>query len=166
MHTKTAHICWVSSPLGPLALTETDGAITALDFAPEMAPVLPPRAPGEPYSPWPVLDEAARQLAEYFAGQRTAFALPLAPQGTAFQRAVWAAMAEIPYGQTATYGQLAAAVGKPRASRAVGGACHNNPVPILLPCHRVVGAGGALTGYAGGLEIKRFLLALEAQHRA
>ena len=91
------------------------------------------------------------------------FDLPLAPKGTPFQKAVWAEMNKIPYGETRTYGQLAAAVGKPKASRAVGGACHCNPIVILQPCHRVVGSTGKLTGYAYGVEMKQYLLELEKQ---
>lgn len=88
---------------------------------------------------------------------------PLAPKGTAFQKAVWAEMNKIPYGKVRTYGQLAAALGKPKAARAVGGACHCNPIAIIQPCHRVVGANGSLTGYAYGLEIKEYLLELELE---
>ena len=109
----------------------------------------------------PLLDAAEAQLREYFAGARRTFDLPLAPHGTAFQQRVWAALRAIPYGETCTYGELAAAIGSPNASRAVGMANHRNPIPIIIPCHRVIGANGTLTGYAGGLEIKRKLLALE-----
>ncbi|WP_313022713.1 methylated-DNA--[protein]-cysteine S-methyltransferase [Mobilicoccus sp.] len=105
---------------------------------------------------------AARgQLAEYFAGERTAFDLPLAPAGTEFQRRVWAALLTIPYGHTWSYGELATRIGNPRASRAVGLANGRNPIGIVVPCHRVVGSGGSLTGYGGGLERKRLLLDLE-----
>jgi methylated-DNA-[protein]-cysteine S-methyltransferase len=107
------------------------------------------------------LRTAAAQLAEYFAGSRTAFALPLAPQGTAFQLTVWKALADIPYGETVTYGELAERVGHPSASRAVGQANGANPLPIVYPCHRVVASGGHLGGYGGGLALKRRLLALE-----
>lgn len=109
----------------------------------------------------PVLAQAAAQLAEYFAGQRQSFTIPLAPRGTPFQQEVWRALCAIPYGQTRSYGQLAAALGRPSASRAVGGACRRNPIWLMIPCHRVVGASGSLTGYAGGLERKKALLALE-----
>ena len=109
----------------------------------------------------PLLDAAEAQLREYFAGTRRTFDLPLAPRGTAFQQRVWAALRAIPYGETHTYGELAAAIGSPSASRAVGMANHHNPTPIVIPCHRVIGANGTLTGYAGGLETKRRLLALE-----
>ena len=109
----------------------------------------------------PVLAQAAAQLAEYFAGQRQSFTVPLAPRGTPFQQEVWRALCAIPYGQTRSYGQLAAALGRPAAARAVGGACRRNPIWLMIPCHRVVGASGSLTGYAGGLERKKALLALE-----
>lgn len=148
---------YVPSPLGALTLTQEDKALTGLYFGRQ------PR-PGEE-GPTPLLEEAARQLEEYFAGQRRAFALPLRLRGTAFQRAVWQALAAIPYGEVRTYGEIARAIGKPRACRAVGMANHRNPISILVPCHRVVGAGGSLTGYGGGLENKRFLLELEARHR-
>ena len=100
-------------------------------------------------------------MEEYFAGKRQAFDLPLAPSGTEFQRRVWAALTEIPYGETRSYGQIATAIGQPGASRAVGMANGRNPVSIVVPCHRVVGASGSLTGYAGGPERKQFLLDLE-----
>ena len=109
-----------------------------------------------------LLAEAARQLDEYFSGQRRQFDLPLDLQGTEFQQRVWRAVSGIPYGQTRTYAQIAAGVGSPRAVRAVGAANGANPVAILVPCHRVVGSGGGLGGYGGGLELKRRLLDLEA----
>ena len=107
--------------------------------------------------------EVRRQLDEYFAGSRRSFDLPLVPAGTPFQSRVWEALARIPWGTTVTYGELAARVGRPGAARAVGAAVGRNPISIVVPCHRVVGAGGALTGYAGGLDRKAFLLALEGQ---
>ena len=110
------------------------------------------------------MEEAARQLQEYFAGCRREFSLPLAPRGTEFQRQVWHALEGIPYGETRTYGEIARAIGKPKACRAVGMANHRNPLSILVPCHRVVGADGSLTGYGGGLEAKQFLLELEKRH--
>lgn len=104
---------------------------------------------------------AASELEEYFSGGRSAFSVPLSPHGTPFQLAVWQALREIPRGQTRTYGEIAAAVGRPKAARAVGMANHDNPLLIFTPCHRVVGKGGALTGFACGLEVKRKLLELE-----
>ena len=111
--------------------------------------------------PTPLLLRAEEQLSAYFSGARRAFDLPLAPEGTPFQRKVWAALRQIPWGETRTYRDIAAAVGCPRGFRAVGMANHRNPLPIFVPCHRVVGSDGSLTGYAGGLELKRALLALE-----
>ena len=116
------------------------------------APLPPPHTP--------LQETCARQLAEYFAGARRVFDVPLRPRGTPFQQRVWAALRTIPYGETRTYGEIAAAVGSPRAARAVGGAIHRNPVLILIPCHRVVGRAG-LTGFRAGLEMKRLLLAAE-----
>lgn len=138
------------SPVGRLIATESDGAIVALDWAaPGSGPTEPPSA---------LLQAAARQLSAYFHGQLTAFDLPLAPRGTAFQQRVWRALLAIPYGEMATYGDLARTVGS--APRAVGGACGRNPIPVVIPCHRVVAGNGGLGGYSGanGLDTKRFLL--------
>lgn len=112
----------------------------------------------------PVLARAVRQLGEYFASGRRVFDVPLDPVGTPFQLRAWAQLRKIPYGTTLTYGEQAAAMGRPRAARAVGAANGRNPISIFVPCHRVIGADGSLTGFGGGLETKRFLLALEAQH--
>ena len=113
----------------------------------------------------PLLREAAKQLTEYFDGLRKDFDLPLCPDGSDFQKSVWNGLLQIPYGETWSYGQMAAFVGRPKASRAVGGACHNNPISVVIPCHRVVGTNGALTGFGGGLEIKQQLLELEQTHK-
>lgn len=142
------------TPFGPMAL-EGETALTRL-WLPGTLPDL--RGRGEET---PLLRAAREALLAYFAGERRDFDLPLDPAGTDFQRAVWEALKAIPYGGTRTYGEIAAAVGRPKAVRAVGQANHVNPLPIFIPCHRVVGKGGALTGYAGGLELKRALLALE-----
>ncbi len=109
----------------------------------------------------PLLREAARQIDQYLAGERRAFSLPYALTGTPFQREVWEALASIPYGETITYAELARRLGRPKAVRAVGRACGQNPLSLILPCHRVMGARGRLTGYAGGVEIKERLLQLE-----
>lgn len=109
----------------------------------------------------PLLIQAERQLMEYFSGMRKEFALPLATDGTPFQQAVWTALQQIPYGETITYGQLAKMIDRPGAVRAVGGACNKNPIAIVIPCHRVIGAGGKLTGFAAGITVKEHLLALE-----
>ena len=108
-----------------------------------------------------LLLEAKRQLEEYFAGIRAGFSLPLAPEGTEFQKSVWQQLEAIPFGETRTYGQIAAAVGNPKACRAAGGAIHKNPIAIMIPCHRVIGADGSLTGFASGLDVKEALLHLE-----
>lgn len=139
------------SPIGPMTLVQEGEALTRLDFD----------VPSQPEEATPLLLEACRQLREYFAGERKVFALPLAPEGTAFQKKVWAALRDIPWGETRSYGDIARAIGKPAASRAVGMANGRNPLPIFIPCHRVIGTNGSITGYSGGLEKKRFLLRLE-----
>jgi len=141
----------LATPLGPLTVFEADGAVIALEFG---------RAPDG--NETPLLRTARSQLASYFDGALRGFTLPLAPAGTAFQRSVWAALSAIPFGETRTYGDLAAQLAS--APRAVGGACGRNPIPIIVPCHRVVGADGRLTGYSGGqgIDTKRALLAIEA----
>ncbi len=146
----------MDSPLGVLLLTAKDGCLTRLDFATADAAC---DASGDDADN-AVLLEAIKQLSEYFPGKRRTFTLPLAPSGTAFQRRVWRALCNIPYGETRTYAQLAAAIDSPRACRAVGGANGRNPIPILIPCHRVVAANG-LGGYSGGLDIKIKLLRIE-----
>lgn len=142
----------IDSPVGLLTLRAEDGALTAILFGDQRTGL-----PGSDQ----ILDQAEAELKEYFAGERKEFAVPVRLTGTEFQKKVWAALAEIPYGETATYGEIAARIGKPKACRAVGTANHHNPVPIIVPCHRVIGAGGSLTGYGGGLEVKAYLLTLE-----
>lgn len=143
------------SPVGRLALYENNGALTELRL------LRAGDAPAAPNDDTPLLRRAQRQLAEYFAHRRTQFTLPLAPAGTPFQQAVWAQLRAIPCGETRTYGQIAAALGRPKAARAVGMACRSNPLLLVVPCHRVIGADGSLTGFAGGLAAKQALLALE-----
>jgi len=145
---------YFESPLGLMMAQEQDGAIIALDF------VQGPR-PDDVLAETPLLLEAKRQVLEYFAGERRSFDLPLAPKGTPFQERVWQALRTIPYGQTRSYGQIAAEVGNPKAGRAVGGANHRNPISLIQACHRVIGASGRLVGYGGGLDKKETLLALE-----
>ncbi len=140
--------------LGPLTLTEEDGALTRLLFG-EDAPAQARR------EETPLLRRAFEELEAYLAGGLREFDLPLHARGTPFQRRCWEALLDIPYGRTRTYAQQAQAVGSPRACRAVGMANHRNPLPILIPCHRVVGSDGSLTGYAGGLWVKRTLLEIE-----
>ena len=150
----------VDSPCGPLTLVATDGCLSGLHM--ERQRHRPAQeAFGEP-DPEP-FTEVAHQLDEYFAGHRTSFELELTMHGTDFQRKVWAALREIPYGRTVSYGQLADRLGQPTASRAVGLANGKNPIGIIVPCHRVVGADGSLTGYGGGLERKQFLLDFERE---
>ena len=148
------------SPLGRLLLTAEDGVLTGVHF--------PGGKHDRPRQPdWlraddaPVLASARSQLAEYFGARRSGFDLPLAPRGTPFQKAVWKALLAVPFGATSTYGAIAAAIRRPTAVRAVGAAIGANPIGIVIPCHRIVGADGSLTGYAGGLDRKAKLLALE-----
>jgi methylated-DNA-[protein]-cysteine S-methyltransferase len=152
----------MKSPVGKLKLVASSQALVAVLWEKERpnrvklgTMNLEPRHP--------ILIEAERQIAEYFAGKRTHFDLPLQPEGTEFQKKVWRALREIPFGKTKSYLDLARAIGSPDASRAVGAANGKNPLSIIVPCHRVVGADGALTGFAGGLETKAALLALEAK---
>jgi methylated-DNA-[protein]-cysteine S-methyltransferase len=153
------HIDTLDSPIGELTLVSDGEALTGLYMdAQRHRPELPTATAAVDA----VLAATRRQLGEYFAGERREFDLPLRPAGTAFQREVWEALREIPYGETAGYGELAQRLGRPGAARAVGLANGRNPIAIVLPCHRVIGAAGALTGYGGGLERKRYLLDLEA----
>ena len=147
------------SPVGPLLLAADDAGLRLVEFHAPRHPM--PRGADWREGDNDVLAATRAQLGEYFAGTRRSFDLPLAPQGTDFQRAVWWKLAEIPYGETISYAQLAARVDKPSATRAVGAANGRNPLPIVLPCHRVIGADGSLTGFGGGLPTKQFLLALE-----
>jgi methylated-DNA-[protein]-cysteine S-methyltransferase len=146
----------VNSPIGELMLCGDEHALTALH--------LPGRHPA-PGPGWRRDDarfaDVARQLEQYFAGDRSTFDVPLRPAGGAFERAVWAELERIPYGTTASYGELARRLGRPSAARAVGAANGRNPIAVIVPCHRVIGADGSLTGYAGGLATKRALLDLE-----
>jgi methylated-DNA-[protein]-cysteine S-methyltransferase len=149
----------IQSPLGELILVATDGTLSGVYF------------PGHWTRPDPGtfgersehrFEQVEEQLAEYFAGERTGFELPTSATGTTFQRQVWNLIDRIPYGHTTTYGQIASALGNPTLARKVGNAVGHNPLSVIVACHRVVGKGGKLTGYAGGLQRKRFLLDLEA----
>lgn len=153
----------IDSPVGPLRLAANDEGLRLIEFPQprHRTPVGPDWFEGE----HPLIERARMQLDEYFAGRRRRFDLPLAPHGTAFQRRVWQALAAIPYGETRSYAQLAATIGAPSATRAVGAANGRNPLPIVVPCHRVIGADGTLTGFGGGLPTKQFLLHLEARSR-
>lgn len=155
----TVHTTTIDSPIGPLFLAAGGDGLRAIEFRNNRHPVR--RGDDWHEGDNAILREAHRQLSEYFARRRRTFDLPLAPEGTPFQRRVWTTLATIPYGQTISYAELAARVGRPGAARAVGAANGRNPLPIVLPCHRVIGADGSLTGFGGGLPAKRFLLELE-----
>ena len=160
MNTKR-HLIIDPTPIGPITLIAEGDEIIAVYMEIHLhAP--DPAEYGERVEHDPLLDEAARQLSEYFAGDRTEFDLPLRPIGTEFQQRVWRALCDIPFGHTWSYGELAAHIGSPTASRAVGLANGRNPISIVIPCHRVIGANGSMTGYGGGIERKRWLLAHES----
>jgi methylated-DNA-[protein]-cysteine S-methyltransferase len=150
----------VSSPVGKLTLVATDEGLAAILWENDRPRRVPLQIEAEDPT-HPVLVEAERQLEEYFAGRRRHFALTLDPSGTVFQRSVWGALMTIPFGETRSYAQIARQIGRPGAARAVGAANGRNPLSIVAPCHRVVGSTGALTGFAGGLDVKARLLALE-----
>ena len=143
----------MDSPVGPLTLLSRDSGLESISFG--------NREPEGAVRDLDANQAFITQLNEYFSGSRRAFLLPLAPRGTAFQRLVWEQLLQIPYGETQSYGSIARAIGKPGAARAIGMANNRNPIPIIVPCHRVIGTNGSLTGYAGGLDVKARLLALE-----
>ena len=145
----------IHTPAGRLLLEEKDGALVRIRYLRD------PEEAGENPVWTPLLTEAGRQLEAYFSGRLKVFDLPLDLRGTDFQRAVWHQLCAIPFGSLRSYGEVARILGRPGAARAVGMACHVNPVMIVVPCHRIVGADGNLTGYAPGLDVKRFLLRLE-----
>lgn len=153
---RAAEVARFLTPLGTMrARTGPSGELLSLEFED------PPPPTTEAETPRPGPGPVARQVAEYFARERRVFDLALDPRGTAFELAVWEALLEVPWGETTSYGAIAARLGRPDGSRAVGRAAGANPIAIVVPCHRALGAGGALTGYAGGIERKRALLALE-----
>jgi methylated-DNA-[protein]-cysteine S-methyltransferase len=155
------HVCkQMHSPVGRLTLVASDRGLAAILWENDRPGRVPVEIAAEE-TEHPILVEAERQLDEYFAGRRTRFALRLDPSGTPFQRKVWHALLTIPFGETRSYAQLAAQIGHPRAVRAVGAANGKNPLSIVAPCHRVIGSSGRLTGFAGGLRAKAYLLALE-----
>ncbi|WP_163505087.1 methylated-DNA--[protein]-cysteine S-methyltransferase [Fodinicola acaciae] len=153
----------IDSPVGPLTLVAVDGQLSGL-FMDQQRHRPPEEFFGEPDDT--PFGEVKQQLTEYFNRERTDFDLPLAMAGTDFQRTVWTALREIPYGETWSYGELAEHIGRPTASRAVGLANGKNPISIIVPCHRVIGSGGSLTGYGGGIERKRYLLDFERDQAA
>ena len=155
---RTVHHYTIASPIGPLLLIGDADALQGVHFQGGPHPYKPRaewRAGDKPFR------EVVRQLKAYFDGRLKAFDLPLAPRGTEFQMQVWRLLRTIPYGRTWSYGEIARRLGRPEASRAVGAANGQNPIPVIIPCHRVIGSDGSLTGFGGGLPIKRKLLALE-----
>ena len=155
------YYCYIDSPIGELLLAGDDDALTMIGFPDG-------KMRREPASDWvenkKPFTEASRQLQEYFAGERHEFDLPLRLDGTEFQILVLEELQRIPYGETTSYGDIASRIGRPKAVRAVGAANGRNPIPIVVPCHRVIGSTGSLTGFGGGLDAKRALLQLEAEH--
>lgn len=155
----TTHYCYTDSPFGKLLLVGDFQGLSLINFQDGEAPMLPE-------SDWrkdaAFFVNAILQLKEYYVGNRQRFSLRLNPKGSEFQREVLAAVARIPYGETASYADIARIVGKPKSARAVGTANRNNPLPIMVPCHRVMGANGKMTGSVGGIEVKQYLLDLEA----
>ena len=149
----------IDSPIGPLLLAASDDGLRTIEFDAARHPVR--READWIDGDHPLLQRARQQLGEYFAGKRRSFDLPLDPRGTDFQRMTWQALTTIPYGETISYAELASRVQRPKAMRAVGSANGRNPLPIVVPCHRVIGADGSLTGFGGGLPTKQFLLELE-----
>lgn len=146
----------VPSPIGPLRLVASPNGLRQIEFSPLSAP-----DPEWTAESTPVLSEVARQLNEYFAGSRRSFDLPLEPSGTDFQQSVWKVLRGIPFGQTISYGEQARRLGDAKKARAVGSANGRNPLPIVVPCHRVIGTNGSLTGFAGGMDAKKWLLTHE-----
>ena len=147
---------YVDTPIGAILVAGDDDAIVEIRFA-----------GAKPKTEWirddAALADAASQLRAYFSGERLAFEIPLKSRGTEFQQTVWTALRQIPYGETTTYAKIAERIGKPSAVRAVGAANGANPIPIVIPCHRVIGSNGSMTGFGGGIDVKRHLLALEAR---
>ncbi len=152
---KETHVT-IASPIGPLTLSADNRNLTGLHFGRR-------KGARRDATHSPVLTKAIRQLDQFFRGKRKDFDLPLRPRGTPFQEAVWRALSTIPFGETRSYGEIAAKVGNPKASRAVGGANNRNPIAVIIPCHRVIGASGAMVGYGGGLSKKRWLLQREGR---
>ncbi len=156
--TASVEYVWMETPVGPLLVAADDAGLRYVVFGHG-------RSEAQPEAGWHAGDarprEAVRQLRAYFAGELKRFDIPLAPEGTPFQQRVWAQLLKIGYGETTSYGELARRLGNPNASRAVGLANGANPIPIVIPCHRVIGSSGKLTGYGGGLKTKEWLLALE-----
>ena len=154
----TRKYAWIDSPVGKLFLSRDEAGLRELRFARN----LPPEHPADDWiEDRAAFEDVIAELRDYFAGERKRFEIALAPEGTPFQRKTWETLRRIPFGETITYSELARRVGNPRACRAVGAANGRNPLSIVIPCHRVVGSRGKLTGYAGGVDVKRRLLELE-----
>jgi methylated-DNA-[protein]-cysteine S-methyltransferase len=153
-----SNVFFYEYPVGWLGIAEEEGAITKVFFAKEKA------LPGFTCAETPLIKKAAAQLGEYFKGKRKVFDLPLSLKGTDFQRSAWEALLTIPYGETCCYADIAKKIGSPKACRAVGMANNRNPIVIIVPCHRVIGKDQSLTGYGGGLDVKKYLLDLENSH--
>ena len=153
-------LCHYDSPIGMLRIVESEKGIVEIQFGCDEKEQLNPVAANTPLQ-----KEAVRQLASYFSGERKDFSLPLDLRGTDFQLRAWNMLRDIPYGETRTYKQIAEAIGCPKGCRAVGMANNRNPIPIIIPCHRVIGTNGSLTGYRGGLDIKEYLLSMECRSR-
>jgi methylated-DNA-[protein]-cysteine S-methyltransferase len=160
---NTRSYTWYESPVGPLLLAGSREGLNYVSFSSGRHAVAVDTYWTEERS---LFDDAIQQLREYFAGERKAFSLTLVPEGTEFQRAVWSELQNIPYGETISYKELAERIGKPNAVRAVGAANGANPIPIIIPCHRVIGNDGSLTGFGGGLPLKKRLLELESRQLA
>lgn len=148
----------IDTPLGRMLAVADDKSLRSLDFVDEVPE-------GLSFAGTPLLERCKKEIQAYFAGDLQKFTVPVDPKGTPFQQRVWQALLAIPYGETRSYKEIAVAIGQPKATRAIGGANHNNPISLIIPCHRVIGANGQLTGYGGGLHRKEALLALEKEHR-
>jgi methylated-DNA-[protein]-cysteine S-methyltransferase len=157
---NTRSYTWYESPVGPLLLAGSPAGLNYVSFSSGRHAVAVDADWTEERS---LFDNAIEQLHEYFAGERKTFSLTLMPEGTEFQKAVWSELQKIPYGETISYKELAERIGKPKAVRAVGAANGANPIPIIIPCHRVIGNDGSLTGFGGGLPLKKRLLKLESR---
>ena len=155
---QISHYCYLDSPLGTILLAGCEKSLRLISF-PKGSQARQPLITWQNNST--IFSSARDQLNAYFSGERQDFSIPLILEGSPFQKQVWAALRSIPYGQTASYGDIAHAIGKPGAARAVGGANNANPIPIIIPCHRVIGADQSLTGFGGGMAAKQFLLAHE-----
>jgi methylated-DNA-[protein]-cysteine S-methyltransferase len=166
MDSGALRYCEIPSPVGVLTLAGDENSLREISFSKGTHPKEIAATGLRSADSIETFREVIAQLEAYFEGRLSRFELPLAPEGTAFQNQCWSMLRTIPYGQTVSYGEIARRVGRPNAFRAVGAANGRNPIPIIIPCHRVVGADGSLTGFGGGLEIKRRLLELEQRHRA